>query len=49
MWRREEGFPPTEPLVDTKRLEYDGVLSVFTRAEKKGGEGVEVVVLDFVV
>lgn len=39
------GFPGAEPLVDLYRLEHDGVLSVFTRAE--GAEGVDVVVLDF--
>ncbi|KAI5923944.1 hypothetical protein F4810DRAFT_155425 [Camillea tinctor] len=40
------GFPPTEPLVDRTRLEYDGVLSVYTRAyaggqkkQEEGGEG----------
>ncbi|KAI0137685.1 hypothetical protein F4776DRAFT_104497 [Hypoxylon sp. NC0597] len=48
-WR--DGFPPTEPLVDTTRLEYDNVLSVFTRASNAADldstARVDVVVLDF--
>ncbi|KAI1102487.1 hypothetical protein F4804DRAFT_264463 [Jackrogersella minutella] len=50
VWR-EDGFPPTEPLVDTTRLEYDNVLSVFTRADNGADMDsraeVDVVVLDF--
>lgn len=50
VWRRG-GFPPTEPLVDTTRLEYDNVLSVFTRASNAADldstARVDVVVLDF--
>ncbi|KAI1632501.1 hypothetical protein F4809DRAFT_656286 [Biscogniauxia mediterranea] len=54
VWKGE-GYPPTEPLIDRTRLEYDGVLSVFTRAYASGGsdsdgqEGkkIDVVVLDF--
>lgn len=42
------GFPPTEPLVDVPRLEYDNVLSIFTRANVDGAsEAKNVVVLDF--
>ncbi|KAI2469589.1 hypothetical protein F4781DRAFT_215373 [Annulohypoxylon bovei var. microspora] len=50
VWR-EGGFPPTEPLVDTTRLEYDNVLSVFTRSsngsDMDSHAQVDVVVLDF--
>ena len=49
VWRKD-GFPPTEPLVDTARLDYDNVLSVYTRAtaaaERSEGKN-DVVVLDF--
>lgn len=49
-WQRD-GFPPTEPLVDSTRLDYDNVLSVFTRAANGGdmdsGARVDVVILDF--
>ncbi|KAI1768149.1 hypothetical protein GGR53DRAFT_14334 [Hypoxylon sp. FL1150] len=44
VWR-QDGFPPTEPLVDTTRLEYDNVLSVFTRSGSEAD--VDVVVLNF--
>ncbi|KAI2782740.1 hypothetical protein F4815DRAFT_462475 [Daldinia loculata] len=48
---RENGFPPTEPLVDTTRLDYDNVLSVFTRATNgadiESSPRVDVVVIDF--
>lgn len=44
VWR-QEGFPSTEPLVDTTRLDYDNVLSVFTRSGSAAN--VDVVVLDF--
>ncbi|KAI0006605.1 hypothetical protein F4779DRAFT_595866 [Xylariaceae sp. FL0662B] len=44
-----DGFPPTEPLVDTTRLDDDGVLSVFTRAYAAESRKVDVVVLDFKV
>ncbi|KAK7757064.1 hypothetical protein SLS62_001082 [Diatrype stigma] len=54
VWRQQGGFPPTEPLVDTTRLDYDNVLSVYTRAAAGEGEASEadksrinVVVLDF--
>ncbi|KAL7620812.1 hypothetical protein AAE478_009810 [Parahypoxylon ruwenzoriense] len=48
VWRADAGYPPTEPLVDTERLGYDNVLSVFTRASAADGkDGVDVVVLDF--
>ncbi|KAI0127106.1 hypothetical protein BJ170DRAFT_724834 [Xylariales sp. AK1849] len=47
VWRKD-GFPPTEPLVDTTRLDYDNVLSIFTRAYGKELEDrINVVVLDF--
>ncbi|KAI1374238.1 hypothetical protein F4677DRAFT_426527 [Hypoxylon crocopeplum] len=48
VWR-QDGFPPTEPLVDTTRLDHDNVLSVFTRANNEAGSGssADVVVLDF--
>ena len=51
-WQGKEGaFPPTEPLVDIVRLDYDNVLSVYTRAtaaDVEGAEaGIDVVVLDF--
>ncbi|KAI8961259.1 hypothetical protein F5Y11DRAFT_231737 [Daldinia sp. FL1419] len=50
VWQ-EKGFPPTEPLVDTTRLDHDNVLSVFTRSSNGGDiestPGVDVVVLDF--
>ncbi|KAI1479074.1 hypothetical protein K445DRAFT_18969 [Daldinia sp. EC12] len=50
VWQ-ETGFPPTEPLVDTTRLDYDNVLSVFTRysnaADIEPSPRVDVVVLDF--
>ncbi|KAI1384247.1 uncharacterized protein F4822DRAFT_64563 [Hypoxylon trugodes] len=50
VWQRD-GFPPTEPLVDTTRLDYDNVLSVFTRASNGAdldlSVRVDVVVLDF--
>lgn len=50
VWR-QDGFPPTEPLVDTTRLDYDNVLSVFTRAgnaaDMNSTARVDVVVLDF--
>ncbi|KAI1415040.1 hypothetical protein F5Y13DRAFT_197029 [Hypoxylon sp. FL1857] len=50
VWQRD-GFPPTEPLVDTTRLAYDNVLSVFTRASNgadlDSSARVDVVVLDF--
>ncbi|KAI1464343.1 uncharacterized protein F4812DRAFT_452969 [Daldinia caldariorum] len=50
VWR-ETGFPPTEPLVDTTRLDHDNVLSVFTRssnaADIESNPHVNVVVLDF--
>ncbi|KAI0599045.1 hypothetical protein F4775DRAFT_600473 [Biscogniauxia sp. FL1348] len=54
VWKGQ-GYPPTEPLVDRTRLDYDGVLSVFTRAyaSGSGSDGqkeerkIDVVVLDF--
>ncbi|KAI0881617.1 uncharacterized protein GGS22DRAFT_60068 [Annulohypoxylon maeteangense] len=50
VWR-EDGFPPTEPLVDTTRLQYDNILSVFTRSSNGSDldshAQVDVVVLDF--
>ncbi|KAI0377539.1 hypothetical protein F5Y04DRAFT_176118 [Hypomontagnella monticulosa] len=50
VWQRD-GFPPTEPLVDTTRLDHDNVMSVFTRARNGGdmesGARVDVIVLDF--
>ena len=48
VWRKE-GYPPTEPLIDTERLDYDNVLSVYTRATVEGQPGAKnsVVVLDF--
>jgi hypothetical protein len=47
VWKGD-GFPPTEPLVDTTRLDYDNVLSVFTRKnEDETGNRKTVVVLDF--
>ncbi|OTB01329.1 hypothetical protein M426DRAFT_221533 [Hypoxylon sp. CI-4A] len=50
VWR-QDGYPPTEPLVDTTRLDYDNVLSVFTRARNEADldstARVDVVVLDF--
>ncbi|XXH06144.1 hypothetical protein Hte_012590 [Hypoxylon texense] len=54
VWRRD-GFPPTEPLVDTTRLDYDDVLSVFTRSgnaadsDSSTSTSANVVVLDFKV
>ncbi|CAJ2500755.1 Uu.00g036080.m01.CDS01 [Anthostomella pinea] len=46
VWQ-QDGFPPTEPLVDKARLDYDNVLSVFTRADA-GSEGqINIVALDF--
>ncbi|RYP23826.1 hypothetical protein DL765_000903 [Monosporascus sp. GIB2] len=49
-WRKE-GFPPTDPLVDETRLDYDNVLSVYTRAVTEevdaGAKSNNVVVLDF--
>ncbi|KAI1772111.1 hypothetical protein F4818DRAFT_427732 [Hypoxylon cercidicola] len=52
VWQ-QDGFPPTEPLVDTTRLDYDDVLSVFTRsghaADLDLSTRVDVVVLDFKV
>lgn len=52
VWQ-QDGFPPTEPLVDTTRLNYDDVLSVFTRSGNAAGldstTRVNVVVLDFKV
>ena len=52
VWQgKEDAFPPTEPLVDIVRLDYDNVLSVYTRAtaaDVEGAEaGIDVVVLDF--
>ena len=52
VWQgKEDSFPPTEPLVDIVRLDYDNVLSVYTRAtaaDVEGAEaGIDVVVLDF--
>lgn len=47
MWKGEQ-FPPTEPLADSARLDYDNVLSVFTRIGKHGDNHLkDVVVLDF--
>ncbi|ORY55930.1 uncharacterized protein BCR38DRAFT_451894 [Pseudomassariella vexata] len=47
VWR-QDGFPPTEPLVDILRLDRDNVLSVLTRANvDRTGERKNVVVLDF--
>ncbi|KAI1497016.1 hypothetical protein F5X99DRAFT_45521 [Biscogniauxia marginata] len=48
VWRGD-GYPPTEPLVDRTRLDYDDVLSVFTRAYSgpKSASRIDVVVLDF--
>jgi hypothetical protein len=49
VWRGS-GFPPTEPLVDTTRLDYDNVLSIFTRANvDEKGDRKNVVVLDFIL
>lgn len=47
VWRGD-GFPPTEPLADTTRLDSENVLSIFTRltVDKVGGK-TNVVVLDF--
>ncbi|KAI0169982.1 hypothetical protein GGR52DRAFT_490120 [Hypoxylon sp. FL1284] len=50
VWQKS-GFPPTEPLVDTTRLDYDGVLSVFTRSKTalyaNSTAKFDVVILDF--
>ncbi|RYP54524.1 hypothetical protein DL768_000726 [Monosporascus sp. mg162] len=50
VWRKE-GFPPTDPLVDETRLDYDNVLSVYTRAVAEGvdvgAKSNNVVILDF--
>ncbi|KAI1445949.1 hypothetical protein F5Y02DRAFT_426255 [Annulohypoxylon stygium] len=50
VWQ-EDGFPPTEPLVDATRLQYDNVLSIFTRSsngsDMDSHAQVDVVVLDF--
>ncbi|KAI1812571.1 hypothetical protein GGS20DRAFT_15336 [Poronia punctata] len=46
VWQ-EEGFPPTDPLVDKARLLSDNVLSVLTKSLAGPGEGVMLTVLDF--
>jgi hypothetical protein len=47
LWK-QDGFPPTEPLVDTARLDNDNVLSIFTRADSElSSSGKNVVILDF--
>lgn len=48
VWKGE-GYPPTEPLIDTARLDYDNVLSVYTRAAVEGRSDAQknVIVLDF--
>ncbi|KAH8194153.1 hypothetical protein TruAng_011676 [Truncatella angustata] len=47
IWKGEK-FPPTEPLVDRARLDYDNILSVFTRASVDENSDLKsVVVLDF--
>ncbi|KAI2641021.1 hypothetical protein GGS21DRAFT_547353 [Xylaria nigripes] len=46
VWR-EDGFLPTEPLLDKVRLANDNILSVLARASTEPEDDVHVVVLDF--